>query len=76
MYCNEDLMFSVLQNGIVTKDLSRLKMLFSEIEVSASGCVTVYLTDVVTVLLCSCLLVLVTFINDGLMLTGKSHKDD
>uniref|UniRef100_A0A8C9YAX9 Probable helicase with zinc finger domain n=1 Tax=Sander lucioperca TaxID=283035 RepID=A0A8C9YAX9_SANLU len=32
------LFYLLLQNGIVTKDLTRLKMLFSEIEVSTSGC--------------------------------------
>lgn len=37
------LSFLLSQNGIVTKDLTRLKMLFSEIEVSASGCMAEHL---------------------------------
>lgn len=68
--CIEDFFFHFSQNGIVEKDLTRLKMLLSEIEVSVSG----YRAAKVTVVLpCSCLLVLVGFTDEGLMLAGESH---
>lgn len=60
------------QNGIVAKDLTRLKMLLSEIEVSVCGCWAVHLTVV------SCPSFFMSFggVFDGLMFAGESHKDD
>lgn len=59
--------FFLSQNGIVTKDLTRLKMLFSEIEVSCFGCKAANVAAAFCPLFI-CHLVLVGFTDDGFML--------